>query len=105
MRSRARRGAGSVRTPPTATSLYKGGYHDRSRFSEDPAAEPYVVTATIEAHLHQLGAGPPVITLALRHYADNNEQQYDNERLRLSTDDAREFITALTYMVETAERG
>jgi hypothetical protein len=42
--------------------------------------------------------------VAFRRYEDR-EQIPDDEYLRLTVTDARELVTALQYLIETAERG
>ena len=40
----------------------------------------------------------------MRQY-EGGEQKYDDDFLRLTVTDARELVTALNYLIETAERG
>ncbi|MEP6814122.1 MAG: hypothetical protein ABI873_01080 [Marmoricola sp.] len=65
--------------------------------------EPHgVAAAQIETHLVQLGGDEPQITVYLRDYPDRKRRF--EERLRLTVADAREVITALSYVCEVAER-
>jgi hypothetical protein len=79
--------------PAVAATLYQGAYalvDDR-----------HVRMASIEPRLEQLGQEGPTIRVALRPW-EGQDQHYD-EVLRLSLDDAPEFMAALGYLVETAE--
>jgi hypothetical protein len=60
-----------------------------------------VHTATLETHLDQDGRQDPVVTVNLRHYPA--KQHAYEERVRLTVSDARELITALTYVCDVAE--
>jgi hypothetical protein len=81
-------------TPSIVASLYPGE-HMRSEYDA-------VHTATLETHLDQDGGQDPVIAVNLRHYPERHKQEYD-QRLRLTVSDARELITALTYVCDVAE--
>ena len=78
--------------PNVVASLYPGDYGDGR----------VVQTATIEPCLEQVGQADPTIRVALR-YWDGRKPMYDDERLRLTITDARELVTALTYLIETAK--
>ena len=83
--------------PSVVASLYPG---DSSR---GPHSR-WIHAATLEPRLVQLGQGAPVVNVAFRQY-EGGEQQYEDEFLRLTVTDARELVTALNYLIETADRG
>ena len=105
----ARQRARPTRSPPTtfaaashalepAPSILASFYE-----SDLERQEPHgVAAAQIETHLVQLGGDEPQITVYLRDYPDRKRRF--EERLRLTVADAREVITALSYVCEVAER-
>jgi hypothetical protein len=82
-------------TPAVLATLYQG----ESPLGAD--GDRFVRAATIEPHLEQLGQAAPVIRVHLRRW--EGRDQHLDEVLKLSTDDAREFMACLGYLVETAE--
>ena len=83
-------------TPSVAASLYPGEY-------VAVGGTRCVHVATIEPRLEQVGQTEPVINVAMRRY-EKGEQKYEDEFLRLAITDARELVTALNYLIETADR-
>lgn len=85
-------------SPTLVASLYAG---ERDRFREDSV----IHAATIETHLSQLSNGSPMVEVYLRDYpwSEGSRKQRYQERLRLTIADARELITALAYVCDTAE--
>ncbi len=85
--------------PSVAASLYPGA-------SLSLGSGKYIhATTTIEPRLVQIGQAHPVINVAMRQYDEAGEQNYEDDFLRLTVDDARELVTALNYLIETADRG
>ena len=83
-----------------------------SQYQGRPAADPCdVFTATLELHLEQRGQGDPMIDVALRDYHNERDDDgrwhwrmnYDDERLKLSVEDARELIAMLEHVVGLTE--
>lgn len=83
-------------TPSVALSLYPA----------DPprgAGSRYVLLTALEPRLQQHGQQEPTIQVGMRTY-EGREQQYVDDFLRLSIDDAEDLITALSYLVKVAEQ-
>lgn len=78
--------------PNVVASLYPGDFG----FGEDRIVQ----VATLEPRLEQTGQADPTIRVALR-YWNGRKPMYDDVRLRLTITDARELVTALTYLIET----
>jgi hypothetical protein len=86
-------------SPSFPASLYRG-WHDHR-----PNEKWYVHPATLEVNVRAVSKADPVVTVALRQVSARShlEFDYDPERLRLSVDDARELITALTYVCDVID--
>ena len=84
-------------TPSVVASLYPACPAEGSGLR-------YVLAATLEPHLWQVGQSDPSINVAFRRY-EGREQIFDHDFVKLTVTDARELVTALQYLIETAERG
>jgi hypothetical protein len=53
------------------------------------------------------GAGPSAISRSVAHarHGYGEQHTYEDDRLVLSLDDARELVTVLNYLIETADKG
>ncbi|RLV49010.1 hypothetical protein D9V37_10525 [Nocardioides mangrovicus] len=86
-------------TPTTVASLYSGTWYSGTG---DRVGTREVVTSSIETQLEQIGTREPMIRVSPRHWPDGRELKLV-EKLRLRVEDARELITALTYVCDVAD--
>lgn len=87
-------------TPAVVASLYQAD----PPLAGSTADGRYIRAATLEPSLEQLGQNEPIINTAFRRY-EGRKQVFDGDFPRLTIEDAREYVVALTYLIETAERG
>lgn len=80
--------------PYMLASLYEGDFEEGS--------ERVVQAATIEARLEQTRQEALTIRVALRQW-NGRKSLYDDARLCLTNEDARELVTAVTYLIDLAE--
>jgi hypothetical protein len=91
----------ATHTLEASPSIVASQYVGDSVRGEDPRL---VTPATIEPRLEQVGQGEPIVHVALRH-GYGKQHTYEDDRLLLSLDDARELVTVLNHLIETADKG
>lgn len=78
-----------------------------SKYGADVAEGRTVTPATLELNLAQLGQSDPRIDVALRHdvwvAGKGTQQEYDDERRKLSIGDARELVVMLEHVIGLSE--
>ena len=74
----------------------------RKAFGNVAAAQERFHESSRWVWLEQFGQERPIIRVALRRWKGHH-QHFDDSALKLTLDDAREFVAALGYLIETAE--